>query len=434
MSTVLADSIFEHDKHFGDLINMIAADLYDEDREAHPIEQNKYYKHKKIPLKLHEKKAMRKVRLNKAYGTAEVDDNEGNVESGNQNDSDDDNVMDIDANSHDKSKQENDEHDGFHNANSVDISSSNEGNTSSMDMLRKRLHDKIQKLQNQRMGKGRKKNNNNTNSNKGLAISMSNNDNDSANGSVKDDHRSIIKDIAASSSSSSGKKQKEKDPASDNNSNRNDGSSSSNGSSSSSNKNKRKNRDKDDGVEDIGDISFNSFTGNNSSSAEGKAKYGSGQNAPGSKVRRLKRMLGEAEKKRERIKALKSQGKAGETQLKDLAWNDTLQSAAGSRKHIDVEKVRKAMKKKLKAANQSAAEWSKRNALTESNKQARIDKREGNIESRQKRHSLKVDPTSDTATGRSGSGRGGFEGRQKKMLTGNAANTSGESSNNKNKR
>ena len=173
MSTVLADSIFEHDKHFGDLINMIAADLYDEDREAHPIEQNKYYKHKKIPLKLHEKKAMRKVRLNKAYGTAEVDDNEGNVESGNQNDSDDDNVMDIDANSHDKSKQENDEHDGFHNANSVDISSSNEGNTSSMDMLRKRLHDKIQKLQNQRMGKGRKKNNNNTNSNKGLAISMS---------------------------------------------------------------------------------------------------------------------------------------------------------------------------------------------------------------------------------------------------------------------
>ena len=29
--------------------------------------------------------------------------------------------------------------------------------------------------------------------------------------------------------------------------------------------------------------------------------------------------------------------------MKDLAWNDTLQSAAGSRKHIDVEKVRKAM-------------------------------------------------------------------------------------------
>ena len=144
-------------------------------------------------------------------------------------------------------------------------------------------------------------------------------------------------------------------------------------------------------------------------------------------------MLGEAEKKRERIKVLKSQGRAGETQLKDLAWNDTLQSAAGTSKHIDVEKVRKAMKKKLKAANQSAVEWSKRNAVTESNKQARIDKREGNIESRQKRHTLKVDPSGSSEAG---TGRGGFEGRQKKMLTGNANknNSSNGSSSNSNNR
>ena len=146
MTTALSDIIFEHDSHFGDLINMIATGLYEEDREAHPIEQNKYYKHKKIPLTLNEKKAMRKVRLNKAYGTTESDNIESNGDYANENGSDNENddEMDVDVDDNYGSKEDKDNQDDFNNSNSVDISKSSNRSMSSMDMLRKRLHDKIQ--------------------------------------------------------------------------------------------------------------------------------------------------------------------------------------------------------------------------------------------------------------------------------------------------
>ena len=78
---------------------------------------------------------------------------------------------------------------------------------------------------------------------------------------------------------------------------------------------------------------------------------------PGSKVKRLKRMLQEAEDKRNRLETLQQQGSAGKELAKEELWSDALVDASGSKSVTDTGKLRKALKKIEKSKEKSSKEW-----------------------------------------------------------------------------
>jgi hypothetical protein len=78
---------------------------------------------------------------------------------------------------------------------------------------------------------------------------------------------------------------------------------------------------------------------------------------PGSKIKRLKRMLNEAENKRKRLEEFKKLGGESALQAVQEIWSDTLLDASGSKSVGDTTKLRKALKRVEKYKQKSSNEW-----------------------------------------------------------------------------
>jgi hypothetical protein len=116
---------------------------------------------------------------------------------------------------------------------------------------------------------------------------------------------------------------------------------------------------------------------------------------PGSKQKRLKRMLKEAEAKRKRLETLQKSGLHGKLQAQDELWSDAILNASGEKSITDTNKLRKALKRIEKNKEKSAKEWKARNDLVEEGKLARMEQREKNIQN--KKLGVHQPPTVDGA-------------------------------------
>lgn len=105
-------------------------------------------------------------------------------------------------------------------------------------------------------------------------------------------------------------------------------------------------------VEDTGDVEFGGISG-----VGVKKQKREDIGKPGSKVRRLKRMLQEAEKKKQRIEELKQQGGDGVKRAHAEQWSDIVKEVSGEKVFHDTSKLRKALKRKEKTKSKSAGEW-----------------------------------------------------------------------------
>ena len=106
---------------------------------------------------------------------------------------------------------------------------------------------------------------------------------------------------------------------------------------------------------------------------------------PGSKTKRLQRLLEEAEKKRQRLAELKKAGAEGKQRAKEEMWVDALKEASGEKVYDDAAEIRKALKRREKKKEKSARQWKERTEKVSAEKSARIEKRETNIMKRKKR-------------------------------------------------
>jgi Surfeit locus protein 6 len=106
-------------------------------------------------------------------------------------------------------------------------------------------------------------------------------------------------------------------------------------------------------IDDFGDVQFSLIS---AKKAADESKISS-LSKPGTKMKRLKRMLETADKKRQRLDELKSAGSAGANRLKQEQWTDALKSATGEKTLNDSTKLRKAIKKREKKKETSAREW-----------------------------------------------------------------------------
>jgi hypothetical protein len=79
--------------------------------------------------------------------------------------------------------------------------------------------------------------------------------------------------------------------------------------------------------------------------------------APGSKMKRLKRLLDVADRKRKRLDDLKALGEHGEKQVKEELWVDAMKSASGEKTISDSAKLKKAIKRREKKKESSARKW-----------------------------------------------------------------------------
>lgn len=159
----------------------------------------------------------------------------------------------------------------------------------------------------------------------------------------------------------------------------------------------------------------------------------------GNKVQRLQRLLHEAEKKRARVKALTSAGDTeGLQRLEGEKWNDALKGAKGERTLIvgssSIEgsegKLKKALKKREKAKQKSAEEWSERLAAVEQTKTDRVNKRETNIQQRaMKKKGIEIPVTEATSATTGADAAGGGPGSGRKRLFHHLKNTAAAAAN-----
>ena len=105
-----------------------------------------------------------------------------------------------------------------------------------------------------------------------------------------------------------------------------------------------------DSIDDTGDVDFGGLYDNKKNRNDDIGK-------PGSKVRRLKRMLQVAENKKQRLEELKLQGHDGVKRAHAEQWNDILKEASGERVLLDTSKIKKALKRKEKIKLKSKEEW-----------------------------------------------------------------------------
>ncbi len=382
----------KHDDFFGHIISMIPHELYRGVEES-DVSNEKYYKHKKQALTLAEKKKITKEKLKKVYGSFAGEKDEE------INDKVEDEVNDEDKRlkkiSNDvKNKRNNVKNENVareevtsmtSSKNETEIIHENVITTSnSMEELRKRLQDRILGLKQNRMSKNgnintnqlkrkdrESTNTNNSNNHKKKKPDLLKNDN------VND----IATDLLISSTDSSTKKRKDRDVQNENN-----------------NQNIESNVTVDIEMNNIKNDS------NTINSSDGK---------PGTKMKRLKRMLDEANRKRERIESLKqSVDEHDNKRASEAIWNDVIKNAAGENSNsfnIDTKKIKKAIKRREKSKEKSAIEWNERKSNLDSQKQLKLEKREENLKIKQNRGNMEKDNShSDAKTNKL---RPGFEGK-----------------------
>jgi hypothetical protein len=405
----LYGSICGHDEHFSRVISWISADLYQPKEITDEMlldENTRYYKHKKMPLAPDRKKAISKKRKADVYGgiglSSNGDGDEGEGEEGNA--SDDNGAGKELASSSAAAK-------GMMNS-SPFLTTHGQASAvgkSTLDQLRERLQQRILGLKESRMKKRKKMGD----SEEGDENSVDKEKEKEGKGDKKsgllESHNGVMKDLARVQRNAQ-YSDEDGDGSMDD--------------SVDGDEEEEGDRGRDDGIDDVGDIAFNDIrglvSGGVSSTGKGKTKQA------GSKMQRLQRMLVEAEKKRQRLDELKKQGKDGQKRAMDEQWSDVLKEVTGEKSGLDVEKVKKAIKKREKSKQKSAEAWRERTEKVTADKNARLDKRDANIAKSNRKGGPAVaiatpavpDAAAAAAAAKPFGNRGGFEGRKTQLLNG----------------
>jgi hypothetical protein len=85
--------------------------------------------------------------------------------------------------------------------------------------------------------------------------------------------------------------------------------------------------------------------------------YTHDESKPGSKTKRLKRMLQESEEKRIKLEELKASGLEGIEKVKADQWSDAIMKASGEKTLDDSKKLKKALKRIENKKKKSSEEW-----------------------------------------------------------------------------
>jgi hypothetical protein len=375
-------SIHSHDAYFSRIISWISPELYHpKDTDEEDPENDRYYKHKKQPLTKDTKKMLQKKKRKEVYSLSssgkegmQSDDREGN-----DDDISNDNIMNGSSSDIDGVNSM------YSNVNGMYGESSNgDANTSSMDDLRQRLQQRILGLKEKRMKTSNNRRNDRRNE---FSETTQKHVRNEAASQVSSSHDSTRLDYAEIV--------------------RND-----------NDNNIQIGNDADtDVVADAGDVIFSDIRG----VKDRGDSISKSSNKPGSKTVRLKRMIDSVEKKRKRLQDLNAQGDEGKKIAQQEVWGDMMKEAAGDgNTTIDIQKVKKALKKKEKGKEKSAIKWKERQDKVTAAKNAKIDKREHNLlQVRNKKTNM------DTITGSKSdtkerkavsSPRSGFEGRKRHLL------------------
>lgn len=337
-----------HDSYFSWVVALIPKDLYKSTGdENHEYAESKYYKHRKVPLKPEEKKAISRAKKHEVY-SRQTNDDEENIEDDNVEQKategagrEEEEIVD---------KQEKRSEDEAH---MMDQASNN------LESLRKRLQMRILGLQSQRMGKKSL-----ANASEMTSKTIKKENQDTLNASkhkFSSEHRnakgmqrsSAIPDHSASSLSfdstlwPSNKKIEQEYPYHESESKREDA-----------------------------DLDVNNIL---ESASDPSSKKDSMAGKPGTKMLRLKRMLNEATKKRQRLETLAQEGEQGKKRAREEAWTDALKSASGEKIALDPGRLKKAIKRREKQKERSSEEWRDRKESIEENKNMKAEKREANI-------------------------------------------------------
>ena len=149
-------------------------------------------------------------------------------------------------------------------------------------------------------------------------------------------------------------------------------------------------------VDDVGDIDFSGIVATKNAAA-GDVGI---QNKPGSKMKRLKKLVEASKRKKQRIEDLKSQGDIGKDRAVAETWNDVIKEASGEKVLSSTKRLQKAIKSREKKKAKSAAAWQGRLDKLAADKSERIQKRENNIRERKlgKVAPSPVTPTESTGT------------------------------------
>ena len=118
------------------------------------------------------------------------------------------------------------------------------------------------------------------------------------------------------------------------------------------------------------------------------------------------------------MQELRNSGDSGRERVKSEQWNDVIGAASG-KETIDINKVKKALKRREQAKVKSAKEWNERTKAVERHEREGIARREGNIAARKqsKINHLAGLPDEDKNSKGSG-GKGSKEGgRNKRRLS-----------------
>lgn len=106
-------------------------------------------------------------------------------------------------------------------------------------------------------------------------------------------------------------------------------------------------------MESMADVEFSSLTANASRDPSQAVDFGK----PGSKTKRLKKLLDEAEAKRRRLEVLNASGTEGKALALNEQWSDAMKDVSGENTSVDTKKIKKALKKREKSKEKSARDW-----------------------------------------------------------------------------
>ena len=280
-------SIESHDLFFSRIISMISTDLYkhSNDSAASEEENSKYYKHKKVALGADEKKiASSKKRMLKYGASKDEEEEEEEGEEGEGEDEEDaypSSAVMTTNNTEDERGTDND-------------NDSNTSSSTNLDDLRLRLQRRILGLKTMRSSTKEREP---ANADKvAAARKKAKNDHTKRKPSMQDNDKMDVED----------------GDGGDGGEGEGDDVSMSGHSLTSL------------PIEDFGDVQFSLMAAKRSVKDKD-----SSASKPGTKMKRLKRMLETADKKRQRLDELKSAGSAGANRLKQEQWTDVLKSATG---------------------------------------------------------------------------------------------------------
>jgi hypothetical protein len=133
----------------------------------------------------------------------------------------------------------------------------------------------------------------------------------------------------------------------------------------------------DNGVDDTGDIDFSAIVSKHREPNEEVVR-----NAPGSKMKRLKQLVEDSKKKKQRLDDLRAQGGSGKERAAAEAWSDVIKEASGTKVLSNTKRLQKAIRAKEKKKEKSTAAWQGRVENLAADKTERINKREANIKDR----------------------------------------------------